>query len=43
MKHCESCDECVYVGEHEYLCMTIQEIVISENVPTEHYNGCNNK
>ena len=27
MKRCESCEECVYVGEYEYLCMTIQEII----------------
>lgn len=38
---CENCDECVYVGEGDSLCLKIQEIVITDfGCPTEEYLGC---
>ena len=38
---CENCDECVYVGEGDSLCMERQEIVLTDfGAPTDNYLCC---
>ena len=41
-KYCEpsACDECIYIGEGDFVCETLQEIVVSDWQPTEEYLGC---
>jgi len=37
------CDDCIYIGEGDFLCERYQEIVVSEWEPTEHYLVCGGK
>lgn len=34
------CDNCVYIGEGDFLCDEHQEIVVSDWMPTEFYLMC---
>lgn len=44
MKFCMSCENCQYVGEGDYYCDNIQEVVITDHVEfTEHHFGCKGK
>ena len=37
------CDECLYIGEGDFLCDRHQEIVVSDWTPTEEYLMCQKK
>lgn len=47
MEHCRYCENCVYcnyIGEGDYYCDMIQEIVITDfNESTDDYRGCGGK
>lgn len=34
------CDDCIYIGDGDFLCDKFQEIVISDWEPTEEYLKC---
>lgn len=34
------CDNCLYIGEGDFLCDKYQEIVVGDWQPTEHYLMC---
>lgn len=34
------CDDCLYIGEGDFLCEKYQEIVVEDWQPTEHYLMC---
>lgn len=34
------CDECMYIGEGDFLCEKHQEVVVSDWTPTENYLMC---
>lgn len=35
------CDDCVYLGEGDFICWAQEEIVMSDWMPTEYYMMCN--
>lgn len=40
-KECESCDECVPIGEGDFICTKEEpKIVLSDYIPTEEYGWC---
>ncbi|WP_315069668.1 hypothetical protein [uncultured Clostridium sp.] len=46
MKKCENCDDCVYIGEGDYICIKGDEpgVVIEEFIiATDEYGSCKNK
>ena len=40
-KCCDTCDNCVYIGEGDYFCDENMVIVKEDHVPNENYNYCN--
>ena len=40
--YCEPsvCDNCIYIGEGDFVCEELQEIVVSDWQPTDEYIGC---
>ena len=34
------CEECLYIGDGDFFCDKLQEIVISDWQPTDDYLGC---
>ena len=42
-KKCYLCENCLYIGEGDYICDTNNDIVIKEWQPTEDYYSCKGK
>ena len=44
-KYCDpsACNECIYIGEGDFLCEKFQEIVISDWQPTNEFLTCINE
>ena len=41
IKCCDTCANCMYIGEGDYVCDVNYVIVKEEHVPNEDYNYCN--
>lgn len=42
-RNCFYCENCLYIGEGDYLCDMRQEIVVSTFEPTEEFMCCDGK
>lgn len=44
MKTCHNCDDCVYIGEGDFICDKCNPFIVMEDfVPNEYYMACKNK
>ena len=42
-RNCHNCNNCVYIGEGDYMCSMSNDIVIENWQPTEDYYSCEGK
>lgn len=40
-KCCDTCDNCIYIGEGDYICDVNYVLVKEDHIPNEDYNYCN--
>lgn len=40
-KICSTCDNCIYIGDGDYLCDVDTVIVMEDHCPNDNYNYCN--
>lgn len=40
-KICSTCDNCIYIGEGDYLCDVNMVLVMEEHQPNDNYDYCN--
>ncbi|MFA7119869.1 MAG: hypothetical protein WC277_00145 [Bacilli bacterium] len=43
--NCFNCDNCLYIGEEDYICEDLGKplIVIADHQPYQYFNSCKNK
>jgi len=39
-KICATCDNCIYIGEGDYICDDTKDIVMEDHTPNDNYFHC---
>lgn len=42
-KCCDTCDNCMYIGEGDYICDEYYVLVKEDHCPNDDYNYCNER